>query len=222
MSQWKQWFGGFLRNWLDALAVSLSKLDAAQQNQFQSALSTVQMPGVDGFAAAWSDLSIPEHVQTTIAEVLGSIEEPDDQQMKSLKTWFTVLMNTIEKQDTKTRNGLLATCGAACASHATNAFREIHTESKDLTDFIQKANEKLCEDEAFYHYVDESTIEIRYPRCLCPLVDQGLISSPVLCGCSSSWLKTNMEAALERPVDVRRINTALDGESSCKFEIMLK
>ena len=147
--------------------MSIGKLEDNQRTQFQDTLLRVKIPNVDGFVAAWTDLSNPETVKAEIACAFKEIDDHTPEQMDALKGWFTILMDTIDKQDSTTRSKLLSTCGQACASGATLVFKKIWVESKDLKYFLQKIDEQLCEGDDFYRYVDENTIEIAYPRCPC-------------------------------------------------------
>lgn len=210
-----------MKNWFDALAESLSRLEGASKNQFETAFREFDEQAIEGFAEAWRDLSKSNQIKKQVTNALDAIKEPSQEQMSFLRNWLEVLMTTIEKQDENVRAELLSTCGAACAGHATDSFRKIRKKSDDLKDFLANMNAEMCDGGNFYHYVDENTVEITYPKCLCPIVGFDLISSPMLCNCSRAWLKTNMEAALEKPVDVQRIFTALDGKKSCSFKITL-
>jgi predicted hydrocarbon binding protein len=130
-------------------------------------------------------------------------------------------MNTIEDQPAELREKLLSVCGGACASHAVDSFKKVWSESSSMTEYLESLNNQLCEGDEVYRYVDENTIEVAYPRCLCPIVGFDLIKSPTLCNCSSSWLKTNFEATLGKNAEVKRISTALSGNSTCSFKIIL-
>jgi hypothetical protein len=221
MDQWEQWFKEFMKNWFDALAESLSRLERPSREQFESAFSEFDEKMIEGFSEAWRELGKSDQVKRQVANSLDAIKEPSQEQMSFLRNWLEILMNTIEQQDESTRRELLSTCGAACAGHATESFMKIWKKSDNLRDFLDNMNAEMCDGGNFYHYVDENTIEIAYPKCLCPIVGFDLISSPMLCDCSRAWLKTNMEAALEKPVDVQRIYTALEGKKSCSFKITL-
>jgi hypothetical protein len=221
MSQWKQWFRGFLSNWLDVLAMSLSKLDDGTRKQFEATLSTFSSPEIEGFGEAWSKLENPESVKEQVEKVLSSIDDPSQAQKDSLKEWMSILMSTIEEQDENTRAQLLGVCGEACAGHATDSFKKLWESSGNLKEFLENMNTQMCEGDNVYRYVDENTIEIAYPRCLCPIVGFGLVENPTLCNCSSSWLKTNFEATFGKSAEVQRIDTVLNGHSSCSFKVTM-
>jgi predicted hydrocarbon binding protein len=221
MSKWQQWFKGFLNNWFNALADSLSSLDDTRRKLFEESLGSFTSLEIVDFSDAWDDLETPDSIKQKVTAALDAFEEPSKEQMGALKEWFTVLINTIEEQPQEIREKLLSVCGSACAGHAIDAFKKVYSESNNLEEYLQNLNTKLCKGEDVYRYVSENTIEVAYPRCFCPIVGFKLITSPILCNCSSSWLKTNLEATLDKTVEVRKISTALSGNSTCSFKIKL-
>ena len=221
MSQWEQWFKGFIKNWFYSLAERLNKFDEDTRTQFEAALSKFESKEIEGFTDSWSDLNNPKSVKEQVGIVLDLIEEPSKEQLTSLKDWFSILMATIEQQQEDVRAQILSLCGETCAIWATDTFKKIWSDSDNLKEFLQKMNTQMCEGDNVYRYVNENTVEIAYPKCLCPIVGFDLISSPMLCNCSSSWLKTNFEATFGKHVDVKRINTVLNGSSSCSFMVRL-
>jgi hypothetical protein len=59
-------------------------------------------------------------------------------------------------------------------------------------------------------------------RCYCALLrslPEGETVSPTYCHCSTGFLKTLWEAALERPVTVELIRSAVSGAEECEFSI---
>ncbi len=222
MSQWEQWFRGFMKNWLTALADSMSRLDESTRAQFKSAFKKFQSSEIEGFSEAWMNLDDPGSVKTSVLEVLDGIEEPSPEQMGELKEWLSILMATIEKQEPETRARILSVCGEACAGHATDGFKKNWAESEGLKDFLQKMNANVFQGQELLRCVDEKTIEVSYPKCLCPIVGFGLIDTPTLCNCSSSWLRTNFEAAFGESAEVEKVDTVLAGSSCCSFKVTMK
>jgi hypothetical protein len=222
MEQWEQWFREFMKNWFDALVDSLSRLEGTSKDQFETAFSEFDERAIEGFSEAWGDLSKSNQIKKEVANSLDAIKDPSQEQISFLRNWLEVLMTTIEKQDENVRAELLSTCGAACAGHATESFKKIWNKSDNLKEFLDNMNAEMCDGGNFYHYINENTIEITYPKCLCPIVGFGLISSPMLCNCSSAWLKTNMEVTLGRTAHLQQLHTVLSGEKTCDFRITLR
>ncbi|MFX0013271.1 MAG: hypothetical protein ACFFB2_02610 [Promethearchaeota archaeon] len=66
----------------------------------------------------------------------------------------------------------------------------------------------------------------RYYYCHCPWAREGLLEEeqpidPIFCNCSGGYYKNFWEAVLDQPVEVKLIESVLQGDSVCKFELLL-
>jgi hypothetical protein len=220
MSQWQQWLREFLGGWLTTLHREMNSLENIDLEALMDSLCSVSTP--TQFAEEFVETWCQSKSNGRIAEIIGEIEEPDEETWSFLKSWFGCLMQSIETMDSRVGSKLLKCTGQFCAcAHAEGFFRKVWSETKDLKSFLHEMNVKMCNGENVYRYVDDSTVDIVYPRCLCPLVDVGLIKSPSLCTCSSSWLSSNFENTLQTTVAVDKIGTVGEGCPDCRFRLTL-
>jgi hypothetical protein len=138
-----------------------------------------------------------------------------------LKEWFSGLMVSIENLDKEIRPKVLEMTGRACAqAHAVDLFRKTWETAKSIDDFIPAINKAMGIE--IYKKIDDKTISAVYSKCYCPLVNIGLVNSPILCNCSPNWILENFEAILDKPITVTTKNTVLRGADSCNFIISME
>ncbi|MFX1286320.1 MAG: hypothetical protein ACFFB5_21985 [Promethearchaeota archaeon] len=138
-----------------------------------------------------------------------------------LKEWFSGLIAGIERLNDSTWPMILELTGRACARIHSNAlFWEIWELTRNLDDFIEKVNEIYKE--KVFEIIDKDTISVCYSKCNCPLVEHGLVDSPLLCNCSPNWLAENFESILKKSVIITTKNTILRGAKSCNFIISIE
>ncbi|MBD3408242.1 MAG: hypothetical protein GF411_19120 [Candidatus Lokiarchaeota archaeon] len=173
------------------------------------------------FLLAWSDPSDADKTKKEVTQVLYSFNESTPAVKRFLNSWFSSVLNIINNHDELSRN-LLSFCGSACANaHATKIFKNVFNQSEDMKDFVDRLNKELGEGDTFWSYIDESELEVTYPKCLCPLVSLGLVNQSVWCNCSLHWIKHNFEAILDKKVQVEKRTTVLHGSNSCRFKVSL-
>jgi hypothetical protein len=144
--------------------------------------------------------------------------EWDDNIKHFLKEWFLGLMAGIESLDDEIRPKVLEMTGRACArAHAVDLFQKTWEKTKNMDDFIPAINNAMGLE--IYKKIDDKTLSAFYLKCYCPLVNIGLVNSPILCNCSPNWLLENFEAILDKQVTVITKNTVLRGADSCNFII---
>lgn len=142
-----------------------------------------------------------------------------DAEFKSfLKEWFSGLIAGIEKLNDETWPKVLELTGRACARvHSGELFWETWEATHNIDDFLVEINKAYGE--KVFKKIDEDTISVRYSKCTCPLVEHGLVDSPILCSCSPNWLAENFETILKKPATVITEKTILRGDKSCNFTI---
>jgi hypothetical protein len=137
-----------------------------------------------------------------------------------LKEWFSGLLTGIERLNDNIWPEVLELTGRACAHiHSDVLFWETWEATRNLDDFLEKINESYGE--KVFEMIDEDTISAHYSKCTCPLVEHGLVDSPLLCNCSPNWLVENFESILKKTVTVTTKNTILRGAKSCSFIISI-
>ena len=134
--------------------------------------------------------------------------------------WITTLMDGLnEKVDEKTLAMILEQCGRQCQSQSlVKKARNIYQKSKSTDEFLGKFGQ------VYKHLHREGNkVYIVYPRCYCSQVNKipkGKLSG-TYCNCSRGWAKALFEGTLERPVEVIMEESIINGDSECKFRIML-
>jgi hypothetical protein len=147
--------------------------------------------------------------------------EWDDNTKHFLKEWFSGLMASIESLDEEIKPKVLEMTGRACArAHAVDLFKKTWEKAKNIDDFIPAINKAMRLE--IYRKIDDKTLSASYSKCYCPLVNIGLVNSPILCNCSPNWLLENFETILDKQVTVTTKNTVLRGADSCNFIISIE
>ncbi|MHA2174709.1 MAG: hypothetical protein ACXABI_07765 [Candidatus Hodarchaeales archaeon] len=135
-----------------------------------------------------------------------------------LKSWFTGLMEGIEKINHESWPVLLEMTGRACAKvHSDDVFTSSWDTSKGIKEFLAKLSSQI--ENVKYVEKDSSTISVTYTSCKCPLVNSGLIESPIICNCSPNWIIQNLESVLGEGLEVKTLGTILRGNNECEFEV---
>jgi len=109
-------------------------------------------------------------------------------------------------------------CGHQCISDKIiTRAKALRVESKDLDNFLRLLNEQHIGG-GILHTRDNKIIGI-YERCYCGLAKAIKGLSPLYCNCSAGWYEHLFSSVFEKPVDVKRVRTILDGSNKCEFEI---
>jgi hypothetical protein len=150
-----------------------------------------------------------------------SISEWDRGARHFLEYWFAGLMNGLESLDEPGQEAILRQCGKACAeSYTAEVFQHARKNSANLEGFLAILAASFPD--ASYQQLTPKTIRVRYSQCGCDLVKEGLIKSPLICGCSVYNLRENFERAWGIPASVALESSILDGAPQCSFLVSLE
>jgi predicted hydrocarbon binding protein len=124
--------------------------------------------------------------------------------------WITALINGLDKNvDEKTLAKILEQCGRQCQSQSF---------IKSTADFLDKLGK------VYKHLHREGDkVYLVYPKCYCSQVNKipkGKLSG-TYCNCSRGWAKALFEGAMGRNVEVVKKKSIIDGDSECRFRIIL-
>jgi len=134
--------------------------------------------------------------------------------------WISYLIAGLDEHvDEKTRTMILEQCGRQCQSQIfIKKAKDIYEKSNDIDDFLEKLGR------IYKHLHREGDkIYIVYPKCYCSQVNKipkGKLSG-AYCNCSRGWAKALFEGALSRPVEVVKEKSIINGDSECKFRIIV-
>jgi len=139
--------------------------------------------------------------------------------MSHLHSWIKTLMESLDSAvDEEVLVRVLENCGRNCIpSSFVEKVKELRNDSEDLDDFLDKLSE-------VWPHLEREGDEIYavYDKCYCPLVeDFSNKLSRSFCYCSIGWTKELFESALGRYVKVEFLKSVKQGDSFCKFRILL-
>ncbi|HSJ56974.1 MAG TPA: hypothetical protein VLC95_07320 [Anaerolineae bacterium] len=141
--------------------------------------------------------------------------------MEFLRHWFAGLVAGLGEVDEAAREAILRACGQACAdSYTAEMFRHARAPGASTNEFLAALGRVFPE--ATYELTAPGEIRVCYDFCACDLVKLGLVTSPLLCGCSVHNLRENFEHALGVPVEVTLEASILQGAPHCAFLVRLR
>ncbi len=136
----------------------------------------------------------------------------------NVKTMLDLLQNT-SGADTVAK--VMKPCGSQCISGNTiTKSKSIYAGAKNLQDFLERLNERRIG--GGHLYLRDGKIIGIYEKCYCGIAKATKDLSQLYCHCSAGWYDRLFSAVLEKPVEVKKICTILDGAKRCEFEIIVQ
>jgi len=167
-----------------------------------------------------------EEVAKKVMEGSEEIAEKTDRKRKA--EWMKGAMERLDKLvDEGTRFKIMENCGYNCAKMNKGAIEEAvarRKKFKTADEFIEaeqknpaKGTRLVREGNVLYQYYTPQSYGV---RCYCEMVQaaEGEVSL-TYCHCSKGFVKKLWETVLEKPVDVKLIQSAISGADECKFAI---
>jgi len=109
-------------------------------------------------------------------------------------------------------------CGRQCIPGSFIArAKSIYAGAAGIEDFLRLLNETRIGGGKL-HIRDDKIIGI-YEKCYCSLAKKVKDLSPLFCCCSEGWYEQLFSSVFEKPVEVKKLRTILDGADKCEFEI---
>lgn len=138
-----------------------------------------------------------------------------------LAGWIKTLLESMDKHlDEETKKKIFDETGSYCAQqHITEVLLDIKKYTKNFDEFLEKVNEQLKG--TSWIKVNDETLIVTYSKCYCPMIELGMYRTPVQCNCSVGWLKKNLEAILEKTVEVELVQSVLRRGNQCEFKIKI-
>lgn len=154
--------------------------------------------------------SIKDNAGNDVYERIKETGEEND-----VKAMISELENTYGA-DVVTR--VMKPCGSQCISNNMIALAKTSYEkSENIYDFLRLLNEQRIGGGEL-HIRDGKIIGI-YDKCYCGLAKAIKDLPPIYCSCSEGWYERLFSSVFEKPVEVKRVRTILDGSDECVFEI---
>ena len=109
-------------------------------------------------------------------------------------------------------------CGQQCIPESFIArAKSVYAKADSIEDFLSLLNETRIGGGKL-HIKDDKIIGI-YEKCYCGLAKKVKGLSPLFCYCAEGWYERLFRSVFEKPVEVKKVRTILDGSDKCEFEI---
>ena len=153
-----------------------------------------------------------------LIESLGYIDDKAslEKQAQYINDAISLLENTQEKE---ALINALQSCGSMCISNSTvETAKKLYQEAEDINAFLQLMNEQQIG--GGHLHLRNGRIIVEYHTCYCKIPKQVEKMSPVYCYCSAGWCERLFSSVFNRPVTVNKIDTILNGNEKCVFEVV--
>ena len=132
--------------------------------------------------------------------------------------WFQGIGEFLETAAPAAIDAFVERCAESCsASYSRGVYERAFAGGRDIAGALAELKRAFAD---FDYTLDGNRIEIRYARCGCDLVNDGLLSSPMLCACSVASCRKNFEAALgPGSVSVELRDSVLKGDGRCALVV---
>ena len=118
------------------------------------------------------------------------------------------------------REQLYRPCAVSCVE--SYVLKEQKRQFDECGGDLDKQYEKYGRSEFFFADIIERghIYEIGYPRCLCPMVEAGLVKAPSHCECSRQSMLHVLNTLLPgKNIKVETLHTVLRGGAECRFRV---
>lgn len=141
--------------------------------------------------------------------------------------WWKNAVEKMEELLGKNKSiSIMTECGSkCCGTGQRNTAKRLMNESKSIEDFVNKiANYEVKDGELEYKLIDKNTIVARHNRCFCGQVKgfNELFKNDTYCQCSVEFNRQFFQAAFNKPVEVKLVQSILNGATCCEFNIKIK
>lgn len=154
-----------------------------------------------------------------IIKACGSLD--DNATQKKQFQYVKCMLSEIENNyGSKFIAKIMKPCGHQYISNATiNKAKATYKKSENLEDFLRLLNEQHIGGENL-HIKGDKIIGI-YNKCYCGFPKQIKGMSYEYCNCSAGWFEKLFSYVFEKNVEVKKIQTILEGSDKCVFEIKI-
>lgn len=136
------------------------------------------------------------------------------------REWFAGVNGFLDRASDEAFAEFIDRCAESCsASYSRGVYERAFSGGASLAEALAALKKEFAD---FDYTLDGNAIEIRFARCGCDLVNDGLISSPRLCACSVASCKKNWETVLgPGSVSVKLTESVLRGDGRCVLAVTL-
>ena len=171
--------------------------------------------------------------KATSAKVMqGSEDITEKTDKKKMALWTKAAIDRLDASvDEKIRIQIMNNCGSNCAQINKRVIQkavERRRKFKSIEEFLKAEQEKppkgtkiVIEGNQLFHIYTPQ--EFTHPmRCYCGLIralPKDVTMSKTYCHCSEGFIKKYWESITGKPVNVTLLESAISGDSQCKFAI---
>lgn len=139
------------------------------------------------------------------------------------QSWFPALVRGLNGLDEPARSAVLGECGRACARPVIlPTYRALLEEAGGADAFFTLVGRRI-NGVATQCVTADAVYDLLYPRCGCPLYEEGGVEDPALCECSrQSLLWLMRELFPDRDPAVEVLESVLCGNPRCRLRVTLR
>ncbi len=136
------------------------------------------------------------------------------------REWFAGVNDFLDRASGAAFAEFIDRCAESCsASYSRGVYERAFSGGASVADGLAALKREFAD---FDYTLDGNRIEIRFARCGCDLVNDGLISSPRLCACSVASCRKNWETVLgPGSVSVELKESVLRGDRRCVLAVTI-
>ncbi|MCK9159024.1 MAG: hypothetical protein M0P00_00825 [Bacteroidaceae bacterium] len=142
--------------------------------------------------------------------------------MEQTKEFYQLLEKGIANLSMEERGKLYRPCAISCVRKY--VLKEMQRQFDECGGNLDQQYTKYGRSEYFFADIIESghVYEIGYPRCFCPMVEQGLVKSAVHCECSRQSILFVLQTLMpEKDILVTKRHTVLENAKECRFRVVI-
>lgn len=133
------------------------------------------------------------------------------------------LMELLDREvDVDTRQAVMRACGHRCiGSSVIEKARRLQADARDLDDMLERLNQAHIGGGHLRR--SGEAIHATYERCYCGSVSKTRQTfSATYCHCSCGWYQKLFETLLDRHVEVKLLQSIIQGDDNCQFLIHIQ
>lgn len=139
------------------------------------------------------------------------------------KEFFKELENGIAKLPQSEQGKVFRSCAINCVKDT--VMKEMRRQFDECGGSLDEQYKKYGNTEYFFARIIEPghVYEMGYPRCFCPMVENGFAKSTVHCECSRQSIFYVLNNLLpDKKIEVEIMGTVLSGAEKCTFRVTIK
>ncbi len=139
------------------------------------------------------------------------------------KEYFQILEKGISKLGQSERAKVFKGCALNCVKDT--VMKEMRRQFEECGCSLDAQYTKYGNTQYFFAniIVPGHVYEMGYPRCFCPMVAKGFVTSDIHCECSRQSIIYVLSNLLpDKEIEVEQLSTVLSGAEKCTFKVTIK